>query len=233
QKDHAPLSPLATAGLNTVAVRCPAHPIARRVIESFGGAIVAPSANKSGHLSPTSAERVSEGFQNDDQPVIIIDGGSSSIGIESTIIDATSREIKIIRPGSITIEDISEKTDVAVNLSNDAAAESPGAIKPIAPGQLASHYAPVTTVRLNAASPDENEAFLAFRSSGDLEAPYSEVLSQSGDLKEAATNLYEMLWRLDALAIANSLDRIAVAPIPDDGIGAAINDRLRRAAAPR
>ncbi|MEM9262573.1 MAG: L-threonylcarbamoyladenylate synthase [Pseudomonadota bacterium] len=233
QKDHAPLSPLATAGLKTVAVRCPAHPIAKKIIESFGSAIVAPSANKSGHLSPTSAERVLEGFHNDDQPVIIIDGGSSSIGIESTIIDATSREIKIIRPGSITIEDISEKTDVPVNLSNDAQAASTGAIKPIAPGQLASHYAPVTTVRLNATSPDENEVFLAFRSSGDLEKPFSEVLSETGDLKEAAANLYEMLWRLDVVAIANGLDRIAVAPIPDDGIGAAINDRLRRAAAPR
>ncbi|MEM6539449.1 MAG: Sua5 family C-terminal domain-containing protein, partial [Pseudomonadota bacterium] len=172
-------------------------------------------------------------FQNDDQPVIIIDGGSSSIGIESTIIDATSREIKIIRPGSITIEDISEKTDVPVNSTDDAQAASTEATKPIAPGQLASHYAPVTTVRLNATSPDENEAFLAFRSSGDLEKPFSEVLSKSGDLKEAAANLYEMLWRLDAVAIANGLDRIAVAPIPDDGIGAAINDRLRRAAAPR
>ncbi|MEM9899283.1 MAG: L-threonylcarbamoyladenylate synthase, partial [Pseudomonadota bacterium] len=137
QKDHAPLSPLATAGLKTVAVRCPAHPVARAIIESFGSAIVAPSANKSGHLSPTYAERVLEGFQNDDQPVIIIDGGFSSIGIESTIIDATLREIKIIRPGSITIEDISEKTDVPVNLSNDAQAASTESTKPIAPGQLA------------------------------------------------------------------------------------------------
>lgn len=207
------LSPLVTAGLESVALRVPAHPLAHAVLSAFGGPVAAPSANPSGRISPTTAAHVKAGL--DGQIDAIIDGGDCGVGVESTIIGLLDRPT-LLRPGGVACEDIEAVLGAPLALHDGAAIN--------APGQLGSHYAPGARVRLNAKMAEGGEVLLGF---GPIECDLN--LSRSGDLTEAATNLFAHLHRLDQPGVTG----IAVAPIPDTGLGLAINDRLRRAAAPR
>ncbi|ARO13743.1 L-threonylcarbamoyladenylate synthase [Ketogulonicigenium robustum] len=211
------VSKLVTAGLETVAVRLPAHPVARALIRAAGVPLAAPSANPSGRVSPTTAQHVLQGL--DGRIAAVVDGGPSGVGVESTIIMATPEGPVLLRAGGVTPQDVAS----VVGLLPHAPVVADSA-RPAAPGQLLSHYAPKGTVRLNALAPKAGETMLGFGEiSGDL------TLSAAGDLREAAANLFACLHQLDATGAT----AIAVAPIPDEGLGLAINDRLRRAAAPR
>jgi L-threonylcarbamoyladenylate synthase len=202
-----PLSLLVSAGLDTVALRVPSHPLTRTLI-ALAGPLAAPSANASGRVSPTTAQHVLE--ELGERIALILDGGPAPLGIESTVIGFEEGHAVLLRPGAIPREALPPLRAPA------------GAII-ASPGQLASHYAPRAALRLNAARAGANEKLLGF---GPGAADMN--LSPSGDLNEAAANLFAMLRALDARAQA-----IAVAPIPETGLGEAINDRLRRAAAPR
>ncbi|MEL6167075.1 MAG: L-threonylcarbamoyladenylate synthase [Pseudomonadota bacterium] len=207
--------PAATAGLPSVALRSPDHPVALALLRATGLPIVAPSANLSGRLSPTTAKHVLSGLGA--RIAAIVDGGGAEIGVESSIV-ATGKAPRLLRPGGLPLGAIEAclGTDLAIDAGSDHAPE--------APGQLASHYAPRAILRLNATASAADEVHLGFGSvPGDLS------LSQSGDLAEAARRLFAALAELDA----RGPSKIAVAPIPDQGLGRAINDRLRRAAAPR
>lgn len=207
--DQSPLSKLALAGLSTVALRVPHHPVALKLLEAFDGPIVAPSANRSGHLSPTYAHHVEQSLGN--AVPLILDGGPTTCGIESTILDVTTTTPKILRPGAL---DLSHRYDVL---------ETPIIT---APGQMESHYAPRLPLRINTTMPHPTDAFLAF-------GPHTrghKNLSSTGNFQEAAANLFAFLHDLDDPTIYTG---IAVAPIPMEGLGIAINDRLKRAAAPR
>jgi L-threonylcarbamoyladenylate synthase len=207
---------LACAGLATIALRAPAHKLARALLTAFGGPIVAPSANRSGHVSPTTAAHARE--ELGEQVDLILDGGRCVLGLESTIvaIDAAG-EATLLRPGAITREAIEA-------IVGPLAAPASSTVS--APGMLASHYAPRARVRRDATLAKESELYLGF---GAYSQPGALTLSASGDLVEAAANLYAHLRTLDARAPR----AIAVAPIPYTGLGHAINDRLARAAAPR
>jgi L-threonylcarbamoyladenylate synthase len=210
---------LALAGLDSVAVRVPAHPIARNLIEAFGGPVVAPSANRSGHVSPTSAAHVLDDLRG--RIDLIIDAGPCTVGVESTIVSCLEQPT-LLRPGGIPREAI-EATLGAVLATAQLAEDAP-----VAPGMLSSHYAPKTALRLDADGAENGEALLAF---GRAPA-FSGVtlnLSPRGDLIEAAANLFSHLRALDA----SGTRRIAVMKVPHEGLGEAINDRLKRAAAPR
>lgn len=208
------LSPLVTAELPTLAVRVPAHPVAQSLLATFGGPVAAPSANPSGRISPTTAEHVAAGLSG--RIEAILDGGPCGVGVESTILGLAD-EPTLLRPGGLPVEAIEAALGRAVARHH--------ADEPLtAPGQMASHYAPGVPVRLNATSARAGEVLLGF---GSVECDLN--LSPAGDLVEAAANLFGHLHRLDAMGA----DGIAVSPIPDTGLGAAINDRLRRAAAPR
>ena len=218
---------LAIAGLDTIAVRVPAHRIARQILRAFGGPVVAPSANLSGHVSPTTAAHV----QNDlaGRIDLIIDGGAVEVGVESTIVGCFDFPM-LLRPGGLPrgeIERVLGRT--LLQPPDDADSNSD---QPLAPGMLASHYAPHTPVRLNADRLEAGEALLAFgpRVISGIEAA-SEVmnLSARGDLNEAAANLFGYLRALDAKCAR----AIAVMPVPHHGLGEAINDRLGRSAVPR
>ncbi|MBR0795642.1 threonylcarbamoyl-AMP synthase [Bradyrhizobium jicamae] len=222
-----PVAELATAGLDTVAIRVPAHKVARDIIRAFGGAVVAPSANISGHVSPTTADHVNGDLAG--RIDLIIDGGPVEVGVESTIVGCFSDPV-LLRPGGLTRADIELVLGHPLQ-SAPAEAEGDGG-QPIAPGMLASHYAPRTPVRLNASDVHVGEALLAFGRAKVARAECASVvmnLSESGDLAEAAANLFGYLRTLDK----RNADAIAVMPIPDDGLGEAINDRLRRAAVGR
>lgn len=208
-----PISALASAGGGTIAIRSPDHPVANQLLAAVRRPLAAPSANRSGHVSPTRAEHVSAELG----AALILDGGQCRVGVESTVLDLTSDIPTILRPGSIGRRDLEEAIG-EVRVGADAAA-------PKSPGQLASHYAPSLPVRLNAAAANPGEAMLGF---GGMQANLN--LSPSGDVAEAAANLFAMLRALDQ---PGKYAGIAVAPIPDAGVGLAINDRLRRAAAPR
>jgi len=211
-----PVSLLASAGLDTLAVRMPNHPVARAVIRASGRPIAAPSANRSGAVSPTLAEHVAESLG--DRVGLIVDGGPCRVGVESTVLDLSTPRPTLLRPGGITADQL-EKV-----LGETLACPHQDPEAPKSPGMLASHYAPGLPVRLDATSQEAGEALLGFGAlSGTLN------LSPSGDLEEAAANLFAFLRRLDD----HRFTGIAVAPIPESGLGAAINDRLRRAAAPR
>ena len=212
------ISALALCGLETVALRCPAAAIARDLLEAVGRPIAAPSANSSGGLSPTTAAHVADDLG--EKVDLILDGGACSVGLESTIVDLSVTPAALLRPGAITREDIAAVIDI-IDPEGDAEA-------PKAPGQMLSHYAPQTPLRLDATSIANDEALLAFGPSA-LTAKVARNLSPTGDLVEAAANLFAMLHELDASGASASA--IAVAPIPEHGLGAAINDRLRRAAA--
>ncbi len=214
-RPDAGLSSLVTAGLETVAVRVPAHPVAQQILHSFGAPVAAPSANPSGRLSPTSAAHVMTGLNG--QIDAVVDGGDCAVGVESTIVGLAAKAPQLLRPGGVAQDQIEAVLGKALE------AHSPGD-NVTAPGQLESHYAPGATVRLNAQERQTGEVLLGF---GAVEADMN--LSPTGDLIEAAANLFSYVHALDALAPAG----IAVSPIPETGLGQAINDRLRRAAAPR
>lgn len=215
------VSLLARAGLDSVALRVPAHPVAQALIAAAGRPIAAPSANRSGRISPTSAGHVRDELAG--AVDLILDGGPCAVGLESTIV-ACLGEVRILRPGGVPREAIE-----AVLGRSIAAGEDPTAL-PVAPGQLASHYAPRAAVRLDVTSVQPGEAVLDFAGRlGRGGAVAYRELSPTGDPTEAAANLFAFVRDLDR----NGTTRIAVAPIPDRGLGAAINDRLRRAAAPR
>ncbi len=209
------LSPLTTAGLPTVALRAPAHPIARDFLEQADCPIAAPSANKSGRISPTSADHVR--WQLGDAVDMIVDGGPCRIGLESTVLDLAGPTPAILRPGGISKEALEEVAGTLADPEQSALRRSPGT--------QARHYAPKAALRLNATDARPGEAYLAFGPC-NLTAEKTRNLSPSGDLAEAAAKLYCMLIDLDQ----SGATTIAVAPIPDQGLGAAINDRLRRAA---
>lgn len=204
---------LVTAGLETVAIRVPAHPLAQAVLRAAGRPLAAPSANPSGRISPVTAEHVLGGL--DGRIAAVIDGGRCGVGLESTIVGWPDGRATLLRPGGLAAEEI---TPLTGPLARHAEGGSP-----TAPGQLSSHYAPNAPLRLNATQARPGEVLIGF---GLVAGEMS--LSESGDLHEAAANLFDLLRRAD------DLDRpIAVAPVPATGLGLAINDRLTRAAAPR
>ena len=216
-----PVALLATAGLDTAAIRAPAHPMAQALIRAAGRPIAAPSANRSGSVSPTPAEQVAESLG--DRVKMILDGGPCAVGLESTVLDLTTSPPTLLRPGGATREAI-EAVIGPVALSH---AVPSGNAAHKSPGQLASHYAPARPVRLNATSVTADEGLLAFGPQPPAGANQVLNLSVGGDLTEAAANLFAHLRALDRPANT----RIAVMPIPQTGLGLAINDRLRRAAA--
>ena len=211
------LSLLVSAGLDTVALRAPAHPVAQALLLEAGCPIAAPSANISGRISPTSAAHVAAGLG--DKVAMILDGGACAIGLESTVVQVRGGKAFLLRPGSVTRDQIA-----AIAGSVETTADAPDA--PHAPGQLASHYAPNLPLRLNAMTAEPGEAALAF--AGNIPRGAAKIcnLSASGDLTEAAANLFAMLRELDC----DTFTGIAVATIPAHGLGEAINDRLARAA---
>jgi L-threonylcarbamoyladenylate synthase len=207
---------LARAGLGSIALRVPGHPVAQALLEAFGGPVSAPSANPSGRLSPTRPEDVAR--ELGDGVALVLDGGPCSAGIESTIVSLLPGEPpRLLRPGAIE----RERIEAIAGPMTEPAGQSV-----TAPGQLASHYAPRTAIRLEAAEARDGEVLLGF---GPNAPPEALNLSPAGDTVEAAANLYRMLRELDA----EGADTIAVMPIPAEALGEAINDRLRRAAAPR
>jgi len=212
------LSPLVTAGLGTVAVRVPAHPLAQALLRAFGGPLAAPSANPSGKVSPTRAAHVMAGLAG--RIAAVVDGGDCAVGVESTILGLAGAPV-LLRPGGLPVEALEACLGAPLATGGDAA-------KPSAPGQLASHYAPGAALRLAVTAPEDGEVWLGF---GPGCAGAALTLSEAGDLVEAAANLFHLLREADARAGPGG--RIAVAPVPERGLGRAINDRLRRAAAPR
>jgi L-threonylcarbamoyladenylate synthase len=219
RKPRCGLSLLVSAGLDSAAIRVPAHPAAQGLLLMSGLPLAAPSANPSGQMSPTRAEHVAATLG--DKVAMIIDGGPCRVGIESTVVSLLQATPRILRPGGVTAEQLGEVLQMTV----EAGSES-GPLH--SPGQLESHYAPILPLRLNADSVGDGEALLAFGAKPPT-AGLSRNLSTSGDLEEAAANLFAMLRELDR----PDFSRIAVMPIPETGLGVAINDRLRRAAAPR
>jgi L-threonylcarbamoyladenylate synthase len=213
RRSDAKLSDIVTAGLDTVGVRVPDHPLALQLIEAAGVPLAAPSANPSGKLSPTTAEQVRRAFKG---KVRVLDGGPCRSGVESTILSVDGETVTQLRAGALAREEIERAIGRPVALVKTGDRVQ-------APGMLASHYAPNAEMRLDAEAPRDGEVFLGFGSrNGTLN------LSPGGDLHEAARNLFSMLHELDESALG-----IAVAPIPHRGLGEAINDRLQRAAAPR
>lgn len=212
--EGAPVARLTTAGLSTVAVRMPAHPVMRALITRCGHPLAAPSANASGSISATRAEHVAQSLAG--RIELVLDGGPTEVGIESTIVAVEEDRLRLLRPGSVTPEMLSEVGGVSVSTSDNGTIE--------APGQMLSHYAPSKPLRLDAVEPLDGEYLIGF---GGIEGDTS--LSQRGDLAEAAARLFDVLHVADAA----SAPAIAVAPIPASGLGIAINDRLHRAAAPR
>lgn len=227
RRPDCPLSHLVSAGLDTVALRMPDHPIARSLLVAAGRPLAAPSANRSGHVSPTLAQHVADDLG--DAVAMVLDGGATMHGIESTIIDASSERHVMLRSGSIPGLTIEQTLGIKLVRSLQAEGQ-----RPVASGQLASHYAPRAKVRLNVTHGfGPGEAVLAFGPFEELRhrtvsGPFVN-LSAQGDVIEAAANLFAALRQLDATGVAS----IAVTPIPNQGLGEAINDRLTRAAAPR
>jgi L-threonylcarbamoyladenylate synthase len=219
------LSRLASAGLETVAVRVPAHDVAHALLSAAGVPVAAPSANRSGELSPTTAAHVAASL--DGVPALILDGGPTRIGVESTVIDLSGGRPALLRPGGVpraAVEAITGPLALPADDPAEAARKSPG--------RIARHYAPRTPLRVNVRSVAPGEALLAF--GPDAPPPGADTavlvanLSPAGDTEEAAANLFAFLHRLDTAGAA----AIACAPVPMDGLGAAINDRLARAAEP-
>jgi len=222
-----PVADLATAGLDTIAVRVPDHDVARGILEAFGKPVVAPSANRSGRVSPTTAEHVRADLGG--RIDLIVDGGATPVGVESTIIACLGEPV-LLRPGGLPRAAIERALgrrlgDAVTGIAGDES-------EPLAPGMLASHYAPRTRLRLNVSGVEPGEVLLAFgpaRAEGAERAKTVLNLSTRGDLIEAAANLFSHLRTLDAAGAR----AIAVMPIPSDDLGEAINDRLARAAADR
>ncbi|MFD2237235.1 L-threonylcarbamoyladenylate synthase [Aureimonas populi] len=213
--------PLVTAGLSTVAVRMPKGP-ASEIIRRLGRPLAAPSANRSGRVSPTTADHVNRSLGG--RIELILDAGPCAFGLESTIVKPEGGELLLLRPGAVTVEEIEDAIGLPLRTASGSGIQ--------APGQMASHYAPAGQVRLEARHVEAGEHLVAFgsgRVEGEEKAASRIDLSPDGDLREAAANLFAALARLDA----PDVERIAVMPIPRHGLGLAINDRLARAAAPR
>lgn len=219
------ISHLVSAGLDTLALRVPVNPIAQSLLHTCRRPLAAPSANRSGHVSSTRADHVAADLAN--KVAMILDGGPTLHGMESTIIDATGPTLRLLRPGAITRESLEAVIGVQIELPELSPADSDN--RPSAPGQLESHYAPRSRLRLNCLTPDDDEAVLGFGPMMPTTRAPSFNLSSSGDLTEAAANLFAALRSLDSAGFG----RIAAMPVPNVGLGIAINDRLQRAAAPR
>ncbi|MDX3925583.1 MAG: L-threonylcarbamoyladenylate synthase [Shinella sp.] len=223
-REESPIHPLVRAGLDTVGIRVPTG-FASRLLAFYGRPLAAPSANTSGRISPTTAEHVA--LDLGDRLELVLDGGAANIGLESTILKVDEDgEIRLLRPGGLDVADVERLTGSTILRPQEAAT----AIE--APGMLASHYAPSAAVRLDAAGVQPGEALIRFGGiplSGEEGATLVLDLSPSGDMREAAANLFGYMKRADASGAAS----IAFSPIPMDGLGEAINDRLKRAAAPR
>lgn len=214
----AQINDLVTAGLQTIGIRIPVHPLARSLVAKVGKPLAAPSANPSGRISPTTAAQVMSLFEH---RVPVLDGGPCETGLESTILAVDGDIVMQLRAGGL------DRGSIETHLGSAVPVAQPGDAA-IAPGMLKSHYAPVASLRLNADFPKENEAYLSFGPDRAGHEPQLN-LSKTADLAQAARNLFAHLHKLDATGVAT----IAVAPIPDHGLGEAINDRLQRAAAPR
>ncbi len=213
--DDNPSLDLVCAGLKTMTVRCPNHKVALSLIEKAGVPIAAPSANRSQTISPTTAEAVYESLG--DRVDMILDGGSCEVGVESTILDLTTSKAVLLRAGGITKEEIEKVLGEEVLISDG----NPD--KPTSPGQMLKHYAPSKKFRINATAPIEGELYIGFGKEFD----FGELnLSKSGDLREAAANLFAYMRQADKNEKYKS---IAMAPIPNEGVGRAINDRIKRA----
>ncbi len=213
RNESCPVAAAVTAGLDTIALRCPAHPVMRELLAESGLFLAAPSANRSGGISPTTADHVERSL-GDGAP-LILDGGACETGIESTIVATDNGNYRILRPGPVTQAELEQIAGKPPTFADGGKIE--------APGQLASHYAPEKPLRLNAAAADDDEYHIGF---GLIAG--NRNLSPHSDLAEAASLLFAALHDADA----SGKSRIAVAPIPDYGIGVALNDRLRRAATP-
>jgi L-threonylcarbamoyladenylate synthase len=222
---HCPVSRLAGAGLETLAVRVPAHPAALALLAAFGGPVAAPSANRSGRISPTTAAHVLAGLGG--KIAAVLDSGPCAVGVESTVLDLSGATPTLLRPGGVSAEALAAVIGPVQTGAPIAQGQAP-----TAPGMLASHYAPGLPVRLNATAVAADEALLAF----GPPLPGAKLviqLSAAKDLTEAAARLFEALHEVDAKAGELGIKRIAVMPIAHTGLGRAINDRLSRAAAPR
>ena len=211
-----PVSLLASAGLSSIALRVPNHPLALELLRAVDRPVVAPSANLSGRVSPTTAAHVKRGLGK--KVAVILDGGPCSVGVESTVVSFMEKRATLLRPGGLSRSNIERVLGHELLVETDSS-------QPHSPGQMESHYAPHAVLRLDAMSPRKGESYLGFGSHDH--GPYT--LSARGDVIEAAANLFRLLHELDGLGVK----AIAVAPIPHEGLGEAINDRLRRAAAPR
>ncbi|PQA87724.1 L-threonylcarbamoyladenylate synthase [Hyphococcus luteus] len=221
RKEDGKISLLVSAGLDTIGVRAPKHDLAQALIQSVDRALAAPSANRSGTISPTRADHVKDSLG--DRVDMILDGGPSPVGVESTIVKIDGETVTLLRPGGIARADIERVIGCPLSSAS-------GTIE--APGMMTSHYAPDANMRLDAREQKDGEAFLGFGAvKGD--GPAALNLSESSDLAEAAANLFAYLREADRLAKTNGLKTIAVANVPMEGLGEAINDRLKRAAAPK
>jgi L-threonylcarbamoyladenylate synthase len=218
RRNDAPLSSLVGAGGPTVGLRAPAHPVAQALLGAARLPVAAPSANPAGRVSPTTAQHVLDALG--ERIRFVLDGGPCAIGLESTVIDVTALPPRLLRPGGLTREALEAEVGELADGHDEGALRSPG--------RLASHYAPAHPVRLGVLDPEPDEGLLAFGPKPPAGAGLTMNLSPAGDLVEAAANLFSMLHALDRAPIR----RIAVVPIPELGLGRAINDRLRRAAAP-
>lgn len=219
RKPDGGLSLLVSAGLDSVALRAPAHRLARDLLARFGGPIAAPSANTAGEVSPTTAAHVAQSLGNNVD--LILDGGACEVGLESTVIDLCGTQPALLRHGAVTHEQLEAVLGAVEDATRPADGDAPRS-----PGQIARHYAPSIPVRLNAQSATPDEALLAFGDTTPGGAQTTLNLSPTGDLTEAAANLFAHLRTLDS----PEHRAIAVVPIPETGLGRAINDRLRRAA---
>jgi L-threonylcarbamoyladenylate synthase len=220
KRENSGIADIVTAGLDTIALRVPNHPVAQALLTAAECPIAAPSANRSGHVSPTTAAHVEAELGT--LPAMILDGGPAERGLESTVVHVTGEEPVLLRLGAVPREEIEAALGRKISLVSEDA--------PIAsPGQLERHYAPKTPIRLDAAAVTADEALLAFGPVPLAGAKTTLNLSPCGDLTEAASNLFAALRTLDAAGVST----IAVMPIPDEGLGEAINDRLRRAAKAR
>jgi L-threonylcarbamoyladenylate synthase len=214
---------LARAGLDTIALRAPSHPVAQALLRAAGRPLAAPSANRSGHVSPTTAEHVRA--ELDGKVAMILDGGACDVGLESTVVACLGGDVAVLRPGGVT------RREIEAALGRPLAGRSgDGTLR--SPGMLALHYAPNAKLHMNVTEPGPDDAVLTFGSSKFVDGAGNRSvmnLSPSGDLRQAAARLFAALRELDA----QNPPAISVTPIPTDGLGEAINDRLRRAAAPR
>jgi L-threonylcarbamoyladenylate synthase len=227
-RDGSPISELARAGLATVALRVPSHPVARALIRAAARPLAAPSANRSGRVSPTAASHVHAELGS--SVAMILDGGPCDIGVESTVVACVGGSMELLRPGGVTRDEVLRVSGIDPDRDAMAAPHDENPSRPRSPGMMLAHYAPLAILQMNVLEPGPNDAILNFGSrkfaQGTAKGPTID-LSPSGDLRQAASRLFAALRELDEQGPAV----ISVVPIPDKGLGEAINDRLRRAAA--